>query len=573
MSSKIIGIDKELQHYRSQLGTLLVNISELVVETQNPDLIKTVDGLKYSIDKPFMFVVIGEVKAGKSSFVNALLESEVCATDVRPCTDKIQVINYSEPASNFDINEHLVEIGKPIEILKEISIVDTPGTNSVIKDHQLITEEFIPNSDLVFFVLFAKNPYFASTWDFLDYVSSEWLRKVVFILQQSDLLRSPELLEDNISEVKRLAENKGVKDPTIFATSAELEWSGDLDGSGFAAVRHYIRDLVTSKETYKIKLKNVTNTVRVIVSELKGDIKALEERLRADKKVVELVKSRFKRGREQSANEVELTVNRVAERYESLSAAIKEEFKEELSFFTVVKRTVTRSLKQKLEGFSERCKAKLKGEIEEISQERAAHILDGIRQFGEDLKLDLDQMSTHPVKSEKFQIKVLERRQDLLENVKRKVEKVLSSEGLVESLDAGAEGAVLGTGGAFAVIAIVIAQVVELVIAQFALLAVEAAFAGIGIVVFVAGFAWQRHRIIQKFEKALDDGKNDLKRDMAQRLSEKLSIIYDDLERECSRLYADVEREEEEIAPLVALYATIQDKFEQLSAQASQLLS
>ena len=73
-----------------------------------------------------------EVKAGKSSFVNALLEAEVCATDIEPCTDSIQQIVYAQEKFVREVEPNLRKIGLPIEILKDISIVDTPGTNTVI---------------------------------------------------------------------------------------------------------------------------------------------------------------------------------------------------------------------------------------------------------------------------------------------------------------------------------------------------------------------------------------------------------------------------------------------------------
>ena len=274
------------------------------------------------------------------------------------------------------------------------------------------------------------------------------------------------------------------------------------------------------------------------------------------------------------------TGDRVAERYGTISDRIKEEFRKEVSFMSVVKGTFTLRLKQRLEKFSDRCKAEVEAEVQEIAQERAAHILDGIRQFGDDLKYDLntikdelDVTSLETVDHGQVYIKVLERRQTLLENIKRKVEMILSDERWVESLNAGVEGAAVGTGGAVAVIAVVITQIIELVFANFALLAFEAAFAGIGLVVFAVGFAWRRGTLIKKFEQALDDGQRQIKEAVTQRLNEKLNIIYDDLERECSKFYNDVAQQEQEISPLVNDYENIKASFAQLSANAHTLLN
>jgi ribosome biogenesis GTPase A len=156
MASQII--NQKLQDYRTDLDGLLERVQTLAADINNPNLQQTTYNLRRNINEPFLFVVVGEVKAGKSSFVNALLEAEVCATDIEPCTDAIQQIVYAEEEFAEQIEPSLRKIGRPIGILQDISIVDTPGTNTIIQEHQIITERYIPNSDLTFFVLFAKNP-------------------------------------------------------------------------------------------------------------------------------------------------------------------------------------------------------------------------------------------------------------------------------------------------------------------------------------------------------------------------------------------------------------------------------
>ncbi|XPM53543.2 MAG: dynamin family protein [Leptolyngbya sp. IPPAS B-1204] len=156
MSSPIL--DQALQDYRWNLNELLHSIQRLATAINNAKLQETVAGLRRNIAEPFLFVVVGEVKAGKSSFVNALLEAEVCATDIEPCTDSIQQIVYSDNRYVTQIEPNLRKIGLPIEILKDISIVDTPGTNTIVAEHQIITEKYIPNSDLTFLSCLPKIP-------------------------------------------------------------------------------------------------------------------------------------------------------------------------------------------------------------------------------------------------------------------------------------------------------------------------------------------------------------------------------------------------------------------------------
>ena len=234
MSSPII--DESISKYKSALDELILEIQEFSQQIDNPELEQTLANLRQNINEPFLFVVVGEVKAGKSSFVNALLQENICQTAAEPCTDKIQQIIYAEAEFQTEITPHLLKIGLPVDILKNLSIVDTPGTNTIVANHQEITKEFIPNSDLVFFVFFAKNPYTRSAWDLLDYVNRQWRKKIIFILQQADLTK-PEELSRNKEKLQEYAQQKGIESPIIFATSAELEFTGEITQSGFIEVR------------------------------------------------------------------------------------------------------------------------------------------------------------------------------------------------------------------------------------------------------------------------------------------------------------------------------------------------
>ncbi len=562
MSSQIL--DQTLQEYRWSLNELLHNVQRLASSINNTRLQETVEGLRKNIAEPFLFVVVGEVKAGKSSFINALLEAEVCATDIEPCTDSIQQIVHSDNRFVSQVEPNLRKIGLPIEILKEISIVDTPGTNTIIAEHQVITEKYIPNSDLTFFVLFAKNPYQKSAWDFLDFVSAEWRKKVVFILQQADLLR-PADLETNIERVKEYANLKQIKSPTIFVTSADRELHGERDSSGFAEVRRYIKEMVASGESYKIKLRSVGGTTQKIIDALAGDIQALQVQLDADQQVASSIKQKITTGRSRSRYEVDNLAERLVGRYDSISSRIKRDFRENLSVATVLRRSFTglfnkeSSLQTWINDFQERCERDLKFSLEEVSNEGAQHFVDGIRQLLEGLTQDLNRIQNSYIPSNMISVKVLERRQEVIESIKHKINRLFTQEGLLDSLSTNADN--MSTeivGGAFAAVAGVILHVIQFTVADAILSAIGIAFAGIGVVVFAVGLAWQRNQIIQRFEKALDNEKNTFKTEVTNRLNEKLSLIYEEVERIFVQFYDYVDREQAEIGPIVTQYKAIQ---------------
>jgi hypothetical protein len=112
-----------------------------------------------------------------------------------------------------------------------------------------------------------------------------------------------------------------------------------------------------------------------------------------------------------------------------------------------------------------------------------------------------------------------------------------------------------------------ILKIVQFAVAEAILDAIGMAFAGIGLVVFAVGIVWQRNRIIQRFEQALDSEKDKFKEAVTARLNQKLSLIYEEVERIFVQFYDYVEREEAAIGPTIEKYKNIQNESQQLFNQ------
>lgn len=245
---------------------------EVATMLGEPALLGEIDQLSTSALKPFLFVIVGEVKCGKSSLINALLEAPVCAVDSAPCTDRLQEINYGEEEQRFELSEFEERLHLPHTILRHISIVDTPGTNSIIRHHQVITENYIPQSDLVLFVFFAKNPYTGSAWEFLRYIKHDWQRNTLFVLQQADLLPAAERKRTLEHIREQLVEN-GIEEPVVFAVSVKT-------GMGVSALRDYLRSAVVEGRQYT-KVQSLANNILRFVGGLE---KLLESHERLNKR-------------------------------------------------------------------------------------------------------------------------------------------------------------------------------------------------------------------------------------------------------------------------------------------------
>jgi ribosome biogenesis GTPase A len=245
-------VPNTLNQQKDRLLGLIRQGQELATMLAEPALVSEIDQISASALKPFLFVIVGEVKSGKSSLINALLEAPVCAVDSAPCTDRIQEINYGEEEQRIEVSEFEERLHLPHTILQHIAIVDTPGTNSIIRHHQVITEGYIPQSDLVLFVFFAKNPYTGSAWDFLRYIKHEWQRNTLFVLQQADLLPSDER-KRTLQHIREQLAEDGIEEPAVFSVSVKT-------GLGVSDLRDYLRTQVVEGRQFN-KVQSLANSL------------------------------------------------------------------------------------------------------------------------------------------------------------------------------------------------------------------------------------------------------------------------------------------------------------------------
>ena len=229
----------------------------------------------------FLLVIAGEFNSGKSSFINALLGERVLPEGVTPTTDRINVLRHGPDISEQLREAYLLERTHPAEVLREISIVDTPGTNAIIRRHEELTRDFVPRSDLVLFVTSADRPFTESERAFLEQIR-EWGKKIVFIVNKIDILTRSEEREEVIHYVGQNAEALLGERPHIFAVSARQALDARLDGasateggeelwekSGFDEVEDYLLNTLDQHERVRLKLLNPLNVGLRLASKYK----------------------------------------------------------------------------------------------------------------------------------------------------------------------------------------------------------------------------------------------------------------------------------------------------------------
>lgn len=227
------------------------------------------ENLKGEDLKPVNVVIMGEVKSGKSTFVNALIGKEVTKVDVIEATSTIYEVIYDEKhcydihfldgriQSVFDENEALltmenaskpgktqqeiikVQVRTPVEILKKIHIVDTPGLHTITSENVKITEDYMIHADAILWVI---NIHHIGQRDVTDEITRclSYGKPMIALVNRLD-----ELDEDSDSVMAYVEEEMSYLFTKIIPISAKTSWQGVLEANENKIKVGNVREVLT----------------------------------------------------------------------------------------------------------------------------------------------------------------------------------------------------------------------------------------------------------------------------------------------------------------------------------------
>ncbi len=226
------------------------------------------------LDELFLLVVVGEFNAGKSALINALLGEDLLEEGVTPTTARIQLITWGETPSREPGGPALDLVRVPAPLLREVDIVDTPGTNALNREHEAITSRFVPRSDLVLFVTSADRPFSESERAFLERIRS-WGKKIVMVINKKDILEGPGQVREVEDYVATQSQRLLGITPRVFPVSArwarEGRSTGDeamLAASGLSEIETFLRTTLDEAERFRLKLLNPIGVAGSLASSL-----------------------------------------------------------------------------------------------------------------------------------------------------------------------------------------------------------------------------------------------------------------------------------------------------------------
>lgn len=561
---------------RAQLGTALFALSTLTHDLHaSEDTARTLNELGSSLREPFLFVVVGEVKAGKSSLLNALFGEEFCRVDVLPATDKIYVFKYDEKERDVPVSAQLTECYRPSKELKNFNIVDTPGTNTIVADHEIITRQFLPLADLCLFVFSATNPWSATAWNFLEHVHRKWLKKVVFVLQQSDL-RSPEEVATIMQHMEQTMLQKIGERCPIIPVSARNAWASRLvsdpaerarqwAGSGFEALEKFIANNVTSGEPQTDKLRSVCRSAQVILVEHASQVRTTAKTLGQDTQKLDELRGSLAARKEQSIRQIGGAIWTLAQNYERISQRGEELLREKLTlmgtfklmfgkggweraFQTELEQRQRTSMSQHVESSLELIQTDLKSVWKQVHELMLRHFAD-------------QQQATHALPDFERQ------RKELLDKVsltlvekgdgaefESQMRRLFTDTGTLLRIPAG----VLAAGG--------IATVVAAALMKLTILDITGTIAGIGAVTGTIFALARRKKILAEYGKQMAAKRDSMLQDIEDHLRHAINRFYLELEQNFQPLEAFCAAQKNNIAPHLARIRELEETLGKCSA-------
>lgn len=287
-----------LHDEKESLTNVLLRLAEMDLPKSALD---TLQKAIMQLDEMFLLVVVGEFNAGKSALINAVLGEKVLPEGVTPTTSRVTLIKWGEQRTEQVVDEGFTIVAHPLPLLKELNIVDSPGTNAIIRQHEMLTEEYVPRSDLVLFTTSADRPMTESERQFLERILA-WGKKVVLVLNKTDIFEDEAALEEVRGFILKHAASILGDAPQLFPVSARLAQRASAEAaepertrlraeSRMDDLERYIDATLEDATRLQLKFQNPIGVAENLLAQADQMIQAQSDDLGEDRQTVSALES------------------------------------------------------------------------------------------------------------------------------------------------------------------------------------------------------------------------------------------------------------------------------------------
>ncbi|MDO4328917.1 MAG: dynamin family protein [Lachnospiraceae bacterium] len=303
-------------------------------------------------EDPFTLVVCGEFKRGKSSLINAFLEEEVAPVNVTTETVTMNRISYGihkneailsggrrmtlrdEELSRSSLESIMEAVGepierlelqRPIELLKQITIIDTPGLQDSIRDFSNLVADALQQADAVIYVMSVSMPLSKSEMLYLKTgILPQKYTSLFLVSNFADMLSS----EKDLSRVRDNMEKKlegmlpGQKIWMVSALDEQCRQRQeerpcrmlqDILAEEFCRLRSSISNRISGKKEHVIP-DRMQRMVGIMAADIGDDLTALEKGVEMSSQEAEETAAAVRRLSEQQAERLDEYCRRVDDR-------------------------------------------------------------------------------------------------------------------------------------------------------------------------------------------------------------------------------------------------------------------
>lgn len=220
-------------------------------QEQLMDVLDILESNLKNIDNSIRIAVMGEVKAGKSTLINALVGKDIAHTNVVEATasvmeinncnvervvmkfkDKVQDMTLEQMKNTLIMNQgqqdffstiDLIQVYTPFTRFQGFTLVDTPGLSTVTVKNQERTENYLSNVDVVIWVLNVHHPSQRDVIDKLERVC-DFGKPIICIMNRID--ETDGIIEELLEDTKG---NIGYLTNVILPMNSKLAFEGMVE--------------------------------------------------------------------------------------------------------------------------------------------------------------------------------------------------------------------------------------------------------------------------------------------------------------------------------------------------------
>lgn len=313
-------------------------------------------------DDPFTLVVCGEFKRGKSSLINAILKEDVVPVNVTTETVTLNKISYG-PHSNEAVlsggrrlqladdeltrdileqkmeqyGEHILtlEIKRPIEILRALTIIDTPGLGDALKDFSELVDYSMQQADALIYVFSANYPLSRTEQLFLkSRILPQKYTDLFLVANYCDCLQNPDgyqRMQDLL--MQRIQGLLPGKSPLMLSALDErCKQCGeerpnpalqDVLSEAFTQLRVQLETLITQKR-HMVLPNRMQRLIYAMAEDLSGMLNVMETGLDMSEQEAQAAVERMNQQCDQQQSEQARVQKKIAEQVRDMQAECHE---------------------------------------------------------------------------------------------------------------------------------------------------------------------------------------------------------------------------------------------------------